>query len=204
MYRLRTVVKKYVDILKMCRAYVGDFIWPSIDKVENPMPPDEGSTLRMPSITNLYRERYPMLKQVYDEEFRRLHTIESKSTILLGIIGVLTTISVSYVMQADFNAPILWMSVLAMWLIVQLARCLWLAVRVLHRDVYAVVGVVEICSDAAKEDDLYRTLCDEYVAAIIHNYSPINKKAEYMTLMHLTLRNVIMTLMAFVAVKLFV
>lgn len=176
-----------------------DCVWPIIDKIQQP---SMEINCNIDNISN-GKDRYEMLRKLYDEEFSRLHTVESKSTLFMGLFSVLSTILIRYILNDGGIESTLLIKSLFFWMIIQIVRCLCLAIKVLKREQYKTIGEKEICQPDTDEGRYYKEMCRNLVDAISFNKVVINKKVNHMTLLHLTLRNAMFTFLILVLVILF-
>ena len=144
-----------------------------------------------------------MFIKLYDEEFSRLRTVESKSTLFMGLFSVLSTILIRYILNDGGIESTLLIKILFFWMIIQIIRCLCLAIKVLKREQYKTIGEKEICQPDSDECKYYKEMCRNIIDAISFNKIAINKKVNYMTLLHLTFRNAMFTFLILVLIILF-
>lgn len=173
-----------------------DCIWPIIDRIQQPI---VNKTYQTSNINN-GKDRYEMLKKLYDDEFGRLRTVESKSTLFIGLFSALVTILVKYFFDVETT---LFSKILFFWVILQMVRCIYLAINVFKRERYTTIGIKEICQDDSNENVYYKQLCNNLIDAISCNQNTINNKVNSMALLHITFRNAMITFLLFVFIILF-
>lgn len=169
---------KYLKIVR-------EFFWPLLDPLEIELPFEE---IPVSEITvdeaNLETAFNLALKYYEDEEDRR-KSVESKSSIFIGTVGLLITILLSvtkdFILDMSNNVNLLFILLIINWIliIIYLFRVTWFSIKGIERGSYRVLEY----SDFIKTGGFYKK---ELICKLINktrrNYKVVNNKVDYMVM----------------------
>ncbi len=121
----------------------------------------------------------------YESEEDRRKSIESKSSLFIGTVSVITTIIIGFtsflIDTNDFNIVTFILILLLVILCIYMLRTVWFAIKALGRKNYYGISVKDfLISD--KGDEYYKKVIVNIVRKIQKNYSVINSKVDNMVL----------------------
>lgn len=166
-------------ILKNLRG----FFWPSLE----PEPPEEPSFLEEEGLKLNTDHQKDLLKYVleyYNSENDRKKTVETKSSLFISIISVVTTIVLGVttvlVKTSDFNFWLLILVGLLVLLTIYMSRTIWFSLKALERKTYHTVSPEDFLS--APADNYYAHLVVRITNKTRRNSVTINEKVDSMVL----------------------
>lgn len=174
-----------MGFLKYILKYIREIFWPLLEG-DAPPPRKELSI----SDLNVEDEKleYVLDKALkeHESEMERKKTVESKSSLFVGIIGIITAvilgITASFVQSEGFDfCDYVGLITFLFVITVYMARTAWFSLKALETRGYEVISVQDfLISDSGSE--YYRNVITEIVNKIRENSSTINEKVDYMTM----------------------
>ncbi|MAN28213.1 MULTISPECIES: hypothetical protein [Mesonia] len=163
---------------------VREFFWPLLEKEEI----KPRSRLEKNDINVDNRHLEETLKYAienYKSEEERRKNIESKSSLFISIISVVTAIILGVttvlIKVNDFNFILLILIFILFLLSVYMSRTIWFALKTLERKAYFSISINDFLI-SEKEDDYFKRLIVEISNKINQNSIVINEKVDNMTM----------------------
>ena len=163
---------------------VREFFWPLLGKEEI----KPRSRLEKNDINVDNRHLEETLKYAienYKSEEERRKNIESKSSLFISIISVVTAIILGVttvlIKVNDFNFILLILIFILFLLSVYMSRTIWFALKTLERKAYFSISINDFLI-SEKEDDYFKRLIVEISNKINQNSIVINEKVDNMTM----------------------
>jgi cation transport ATPase len=121
----------------------------------------------------------------YEAEEDRKKTVESKASLFIGTISVVTSVVIGItsvlINKNEINATTCFIVFLLFILTVYMARTIWFSIQALERKNYHTISVNDFLIKEAN-DDYYKSLITEITNKIYKNYAAINDKVDSMTM----------------------
>lgn len=177
---------------------IREFFWPLLEVSEDEKPklitPEEVNV----NSTKLEKTLEYTIKRYEAEEDRRKNT-ETKASLFIGSISVVTTVIIgvtSVLIKGDINlATCIIVSVVAI-LTIYMARTIWFSIEALERRNYHTLSVDDfLCT--LEGDEYYKCLIAEITNKMRRNYVTINKKVDSMTMAQEYFKRSIVTITIF-------
>lgn len=162
---------------------IREFLWPLLEKAEPVIEPKNDLKIKAKS--------EEILKAIYDQALKRLDAeddrkkvVENKSTIFIGIIGIITSIVIgatsTLIKEQNFDGFMLIMVILLFILTIYMLRTVWFAIKAIERKAYHSLSITDFC----KQDDkqFYRNVITEINLVLQKNYPTTNSKVDNMTM----------------------
>lgn len=163
---------------------IREAFWPLLEEGE----PYESRELSASDITvteaNLDRTLEVALKDFSSEEDRG-KTIDSKSSLFISTISVITSIVIAVttvlVKESNFTLPVFGLVFLLFLLTIYMARTIWFSIKVLERRAYQTINVDDYL-EPEEGNEYTKKLIVKVVNITRSNYKVINTKVDYMTM----------------------
>tara|TARA_R110000796_G_scaffold252645_1_gene390133 strand:- start:15218 stop:15946 length:729 start_codon:yes stop_codon:yes gene_type:complete len=163
---------------------VREFFWPLLEKGNIPAP----KMLNKKSInvdSSRLKDTLEYTISCYEAESERKKTVESKSSLFIGTISVITSVVIGVtsvlVKISDFNITITLLVFLLFILTLYMSRTVWFSVQALERKNYYSISVSDFLINDSN-DDYFKKLIAEITNKIRKNASTINSKVDSMTM----------------------
>jgi hypothetical protein len=163
---------------------IREFFWPLLEKEDIPEPvsisPEDINVNE-----NHFEKTLEYAIKDYESEEERRKLIESKSSLFIGTISVVTTVMIGVtsilVKINDFNHSISILVFLLFLITIYMARTVWFSVKVLERSKYFAISIDDFL---IKDEgvDYYKKLISEITNKIRKNSVTINSKVDNMTM----------------------
>lgn len=163
---------------------IREFFWPLLEKEEIPMP----ELLNQNDVnvdSSHLKETLEYTINCYEAESERKKTVESKSSLFIGTISVVTSVIIGVtsvlVRVNDFNFAISFLIFLLFILTLYMSRTVWFSIKALERRNYYSLSVSDfLISDT--DDAYFKKLISEITNKIRKNSLTINCKVDNMTM----------------------
>ncbi len=165
-------------------SQIREFFWPLLEKEEiKPRKKLEKKDINVDK-THL-EETLKYAIENYKSEEERRKNIESKSSLFISIISVVTAVILgvtTVLIKVDnFNFILLILIFILFILSVYMSRTIWFALKTLERKEYFSISINDFLI-IEKEDDYFKKLIVEISNKINHNSLTINEKVDNMTM----------------------
>lgn len=163
---------------------IREFVWPLLEKGVIPQP----EMLNQNDInvdSSHLKETLEYTINCYEAESERKKTVESKSSLFIGTISVVTSVIIGVtsvlVRVNDFNLAISLLIFLLFILTLYMSRTVWFSIKALERRNYYSITISDfLISDS--NDDYFKKLIAEITNKIRKNSLTINSKVDNMTM----------------------
>lgn len=173
---------------------IREFIWPLLEKEEKPSKVEETESTEVPeSDANLelviadenLEEAFNLKSKIFESEEDRRKGIETKASIFISTISLITSIVVAANAlisgNAELNIPVKVSVAISFILSIYAIRTVWFSIKALERGAYHVIDFRDINFGGTKVE-YYRHLIKRLEIYVDYNNSIINKKVDYFTL----------------------
>lgn len=163
---------------------IREFFWPLLDKAEPLI--KENYTLSDIIIQNENIDKaLDYIQKVYDAELARSSAIESKSSLFIGTLSVVTTIvlavTTTIINSNDFSTTLFFLLLSLLLLVIYMVRTIWFSIKVLERRGFHMMFFEDYLIDDGK--DLYnKNIMVKLINHTNNNVDGINSKVNNMTM----------------------
>lgn len=163
---------------------IREFFWPLLEKEKiEPKPALNTNDINVDK--RHLKETLKYAIENYKSEEERRKNIESKSSLFISIISVVTAVILGVttvlIKVDEFNFILLILIFILFILSVYMSRTVWFALKTLEREAYFSISINDFLI-TEKEDDYFKKLIVEISNKINRNTLVINKKADNMTM----------------------
>lgn len=163
---------------------IREFFWPLLEKDEISAPPMLHKNNISVDSSHL-KDTLEYTINCYEAESDRKKTVESKSSLFIGTISVVTSVVIGVtsllVKVSDFNIAITLLVFLLFVLTLYMSRTVWFSIKALERKNYYSISVTDFLIDDAN-DDYFKKLIAEITNKIRKNSLTINSKVDSLTM----------------------
>jgi hypothetical protein len=163
---------------------IREFFWPLLEKGEIPDPPMLNENDISVDSSHL-KETLAYAINCYEAESDRIKTVESKSSLFIGTISVVTSVVIGVtsvlVKVSDFNISITLLVFLLFVLTLYMSRTVWFSIKAIERKKYYSISVTDFLIKDAN-DDYFKKLIAEISNKLRRNSLTINSKVDSMTM----------------------
>lgn len=163
---------------------IREFFWPLLEKGEISDPPMLNENNISVDSSHL-KDTLEYAINCYEAESDRKKTVESKSSLFIGTISVVTSVVIGVtsvlVKVSDFNIAITLLVFLLFVLTLYMSRTVWFSIKALERKNYYSISVTDFLINDAN-DDYFKRLIAEITNKIRRNSLTINSKVDSMTM----------------------
>lgn len=121
----------------------------------------------------------------YEAELERKKTVESKSSLFIGTISVITTVIIGvtslFIKTSEFDAAILGLVILLFLLTLYMSRTVWFSIKALERGTYHTISINDFLVNGNKSE-YHKKIISDITNKIKANYKTINNKVDNMTM----------------------
>jgi hypothetical protein len=163
-----------------------DFIWPVLEKARSSNLNTQEKTLRLGKNEEKYLE---MTLRIYDQEEKRLESVQNRAGVLLAFTGLIFTLIVTFDPTKpglSNNLPFL-LFVSSAYLI----GATWSAIEVMKRDEYQVLGFLDLQS---LQSNFLKNLVQKIQKIVVNNSQVINNKVTLMAVAHARIKRALIVL----------
>ena len=161
-----------------------EFFWPLLEK-EEPPKFEELTKDKILVDNSFLPEAFRYTLDCYNREEERRKGIESKSSLVIGTISVVTSVILGVasilVKENDFDMTVSILVFLLFILTLYMSRTVWFSIKALERKNYYSISVSDFLIKSAKEE-YYIDLIVEIANKIERNAITINNKVDNMTM----------------------
>lgn len=161
-----------------------EFFWPLLEK-EEPLKFEELTKDKILVDNSFLPEAFRYTLDCYNREEERRKGIESKSSLFIGTISVVTSVILGvasiFVKENDFDMTVSILVFLLFILTLYMSRTVWFSIKALERKNYYSISVSDFLIKSAKEE-YYIDLIVEIANKIERNAITINNKVDNMTM----------------------
>lgn len=161
-----------------------EFFWPLLEK-EEPLKFEELTKDKILVDNSFLPEAFRYTLDCYNREEERRKGIESKSSLFIGTISVVTSVILGIasilVKENDFDMTVSILVFLLFILTLYMSRTVWFSIKALERKNYYSISVSDFLIKSAKEE-YYIDLIVEIANKIERNAITINNKVDNMTM----------------------
>ena len=161
-----------------------EFFWPLLEK-EEPLKFEELTKDKILVDNSFLSEAFRYTLDCYNREEERRKGIESKSSLFIGTISVVTSVILGVasilVKENDFDMTVSILVFLLFILTLYMSRTVWFSIKALERKNYYSISVSDFLIKSAKEE-YYIDLIVEIANKIERNAITINNKVDNMTM----------------------
>lgn len=187
---------------------IREFFWPLLEK-EDIQEFNEISATDIDVDDNHLEKVLDLTIKRYEAEEDRKKTIETKSSLFIGTISVITSVVIGItsvlINKGDFNLVTCFLVFLLFILTIYMTRTIWFSVQALERKNYYSISVDDfLISD--KKEDYHKKIIAQIANRIKKNSITINSKVDSMTMAQEYFKRaiVIVTMYSFVILILFI
>lgn len=163
---------------------VREFFWPLLEKGVSNFPNKYESEDIIIDEENLEKS-LDYIYKIYESELSRSSTIESKSSLFIGTLSVITTvilgITTLLIRSNNFNLSLLLLIITLFIVIIYIIRTIWFSIRVLERKSFHIIFYNDIIQ-AGKKTDYLRQIIATLINKINKNIIVTNSKVDNMTM----------------------
>ena len=163
---------------------IREFFWPLLAKDENEEKPGLNPESKLVQAENLNKALELMLK-IYESEGERSKNIESKASLFIGTISVLTTIAVGFttilIKESSFKVSLFMLLLLLFVMTIYLVRTVWFAVKALERKSFFSLSEKDFLNSATGET-YTRQIISSIAVILKKNEDTINNKVNNMVM----------------------
>jgi hypothetical protein len=163
---------------------IRELFWPLLTNDENEEKPSFKQESESVNAENLDKALELMLK-IYASEDERSKNVESKASLFIGTISVLTTIAVGFttilIKEGTFKTSLFLLLLLLFVLTIYLVRTVWFAVKALERKNYFSLSANDFLNPAAGEA-YTRQIISSVAVVLKKNEETINDKVNNMVM----------------------
>lgn len=170
-----------MEIIKSIR----EFFWPLLDDPKSKNKSEEFNKDNI-QVNSEYLET--LLEQAvrdYESEEERRKSIESKSSLFIGTVSVITSIIIgvtSFLIDANNFNPVTFILILLLVILcIYMIRTVWFAIKALERKGYHAISIKDFLN-SDQGDEYYKKIIVNIVRKIHRNYSAINSKVDSMVM----------------------
>lgn len=161
-----------------------EFFWPLLEK-EEPLKFEELTKDKILVDNSFLPEAFRYALDCYNREEERRKGIESKSSLFIGTISVVTSVILGvasiFVKENDFDMTVSILVFLLFILTLYMSRTVWFSIKALERKNYYSISVSDFLIKSAKEE-YYIDLIVKIANKIERNAITINNKVDNMTM----------------------
>lgn len=163
---------------------IREFFWPLLENGEVKAPVKLTSEELKIDDVNLEKALEFTLNSYKEEEDRKA-TVESKSSLFIGTISVVTTIIIgitSFIVKSNEFSLIICSIVLVLFILtLYMIRTIWFSIKALERKAYHTINSNDFLTEGGKIE-YYKKMITEIINKININSQTINKKVDNMTM----------------------
>lgn len=169
-----------MNIFKIIR----EFFWPLLDKEE----PQQSKVLNIDEIS-VDKSHLPKTleyaRDCYNQEAERLKSIESKASLFIGTISVVTSVVLGVtsilIKENIFDITVVILVLLLFVLTLYMSRTVWFSIKAMERKSYYSMSINDFLIDNT-DDNYYKQLIAKIANNINKNEGTINGKVDHMTM----------------------
>lgn len=180
-----------------------EFFWPLLEKDKEKDKKNSLFSLDVNEITVDSAHLQETLEYVidcYNSESDRRKGIESKASLFIGTISVVTSVVLGVtsilVKEIEFDLTVLFLIVLLFILTIYMSRTIWFSIQALERKAYHIFSVEDVLINDSNEE-YYKKLIAKIANIIYHNTSIINSKVDSMTMAQEYFKRAIVTVVLY-------
>lgn len=163
---------------------IREFFWPLLTNDENeekPLLKPESETIQSEHLDKALE----LMLKIYESEGERSKSIETKASLFIGTISVLTTIAVGLttilIKESSFKVSLFLLLLLLFVMTIYLVRTLWFAVKALERKSYLSLSSKDFLK-ADTGDTYTRQIISSMAVILKNNEDTINDKVNNMVM----------------------
>mgnify|MGYP006887394505 FL=1 len=180
-----------------------EFFWPLLEKDKEKDKKNSLFSLDVNEITvdsAHLQETLGYVIDCYNSESDRRKGIESKASLFIGTISVVTSVVLGVtsilVKEIEFDLTVLFLIVLLFILTIYMSRTIWFSIQALERKAYHIFSVEDVLINDSNEE-YYKKLIAKIANIIYHNTSIINSKVDSMTMAQEYFKRAIVTVVLY-------